>query len=334
MPITANIAPNISTTQTGNFRFAIVFTLSATQILDKTSFTLSNITISDNDDITVRLINVSSNTAFIAVEVDDESSGSFTVDVTGNVTVNRTTETLSGTTKTINYSTVSNIQSTFGIIEYTEDGMITVPVSFGESVKSLSKTDFEMTRISGDDISCLIHWLTGTAASYEMNFIPDVDTVGSFILDIFGVITTVDDMEREEITVTPITVTYDRRIPEAIMEIPEPLSQGRWVTYLEFNKFTNDEVSIVGLSASDFIIDGVENAVITHIYRAVSITSKPTDQQYHTLTDTSIWVAENINTATTAKGRYFVIVFDIPEVTDETINIALKKNSVRNAFHL
>ena len=150
-------------------------------------------------------------------------------------------------------------------------------------------------------------------------------------------------MEREEVSVTPITVSYDRRIPEAIMEIPEPLSQGRWVTYLEFNKFTNDELSIVGLSSSDFIIDGVENAVITHIYRAESITSKPTDEQYDDLKDATsdpptplntVWVLESINTPTTDKGRYFVIVFNIPEVTDETINIALKKNSVRNAFHL
>ena len=82
-----------------------------------------------------------------------------------------TQESISATTKTIQYDASSNIQATFGIIEYTEDGIISVPVTFGEAVKSLSKTDFEIIKVSGDDISCLIHWLTGTAESYEMHFI-------------------------------------------------------------------------------------------------------------------------------------------------------------------
>ena len=342
MPI-ANIAPNIrSRTQRGDFRFTIIFDISSTQTLDRSSFTLSNVSIDDSSNVSLRLINVSRNTAYIYANVSGGTSGNIIISVTGTITVDSVSETLTGTSQTISYDTTTGITNVIindSDIEYQEDGTITVPILFGSTnddddfdpmeVFSLSHTDFSFTKTSGDDIDCMETWLTGSGASYSIHMLPEIDTSGTFLLDIDGSILTDEDDPGsiKSISINPLTIPYDRRIPVPNANSPEPLASGEWHLYMNMN------VAVKELQSSSFEVDGVENATITHIYRFIDLTSRPSDTEYTDLTNTALWVSEDISSPMTTKGRYFVIAFNIPEVNGDTINVSLKRDAVINAVY-
>ncbi|MYF52585.1 MAG: hypothetical protein F4166_01965 [Gammaproteobacteria bacterium] len=330
MPITANIAPNITTRQAGNFNFSVSFAISQNQILDRSSFSLSNVQVSGSTDVTLSdmtLLNVSKNAAFISVELPDEVVGTVTISFVGTITIDGVSEQIAATAKAISYDTLGNIQATFGQHTYEDDETIVIPVTFEEDVTSLHKTDFELSKTSGSDVDCTEMWITGTDASYEVHLLPEINTAGRMLLDLQGGILTSGGIEREEIVITPKEIRYDRREPIITGEAPENIDAGEWKVRGNFN------VSITGLQASSFEIAGID-ATITHIYRFVG-TGEPSEAQYDDLTATAVWVSENINQATTAVGRFFVIVFEVPTLDPgDTINLSLKEGEVKNAMYL
>jgi len=119
MFIRSNIAANIKTVQTNNFRFSIVFALSRNNLLDTDSFDLSNLRVTGSDHISISnfsLINVSEGVkaAFVSVELPAEVSGSFVIDVAGNITVDGISQKLIGPSKTIEYNTIRTVTMRLG----------------------------------------------------------------------------------------------------------------------------------------------------------------------------------------------------------------------------
>jgi len=108
MPVPATIAPEIDEVQTTHFYFSIIFQPVADGIVDNDSFTLANLQVSGSSDVSLSdftLVNVQSNIAVVAVNLSSHISGSFEVDLIGNVTVGGVSETIDSVSKTIEYKT-------------------------------------------------------------------------------------------------------------------------------------------------------------------------------------------------------------------------------------
>ena len=116
MSITANIAPRISTIQTKSFYFTIVFDVDDGNI-DDGSFSLTdNIRITGSTDISISdltLLYIQGNFVVIAVDLPNLVTGSFTIDVQGNISIDDVDNEIVGSSKTIKYDTTIPSDDTY-----------------------------------------------------------------------------------------------------------------------------------------------------------------------------------------------------------------------------
>ena len=109
MAIFANVAPSINDTQKQSFYFTIVFTRpSSDSEIDADSFSLSNISISESSHIDISnlvLLKFTHVSAIIAVNIPNNVSGSFKIDLVNTITVDGISQTIDYNSKIIKYDT-------------------------------------------------------------------------------------------------------------------------------------------------------------------------------------------------------------------------------------
>jgi len=120
MSITANVAPNINKIQKDNFWFQIVFDFVDNQFFDTNGFTLSNLEVvtADNHISTsdMNILYLEGDYAIISVDIPDNVSGKFYLNLTGNIDILTgdvsSSEELLGNVKLIEYDTTGAASQT------------------------------------------------------------------------------------------------------------------------------------------------------------------------------------------------------------------------------
>lgn len=229
MPV-VNIAPNIRGTQTASFQLTVVPTIPMGSSLDRSSFSLANLFVTGSDDVTIAnfALEEGEGTAFVVtVTLPDEVSGSFTVGVTGSVTIDSAAEMLSGEAKTISYDTLSSISGTLGTPEYRSGGVIAIPVTFAFNVIAPSRTIFQFARVSGDSLDGMETYVVGTGAAYELICLMPIDRNGRFSVDVNGSVFKEFSGNHDTVTATGIEVDWNTSEPRLLnYDIPSNYTAG------------------------------------------------------------------------------------------------------------
>ena len=109
------------------------------------------------------------------------------------------------------------VNATFGTVEYRDNGVIAVPVIFGEAVVAPSKTIFVVTHVSGDDLQGIQYRLVGQNTAYELVFSVPPDRSGSFRISANGDVFKVSSSVWDNVAVaTPKTVSYGTFVPRIV----------------------------------------------------------------------------------------------------------------------
>jgi len=244
-------------------------------------------------------------------------------------------------------------------VTYHPDGCISLPIQFSQSITSLTRTDFDVIKTpdtDGDDIHKMEYWLIGSGMTYELWFLPEIDTASSFDVSFTGnalselflplTIRPPDldpsDADIDSLVTIPynakIPVIVDSYIPEKITRISyspsdTPPSYG-WQIYIEFN------FKIRGLKIDSFLYEGLDLSA-TVLQRLISDdteVTKPNDPDDSD--ESSVWTTPNGNndwidvnmTGNTVPSKYFRLIFDTDyDGIDGNLNLILKDKSVTNS---
>ncbi|MXV74775.1 hypothetical protein F4Z99_10900 [Candidatus Poribacteria bacterium] len=244
---TAVIAPNISRTQTGSFQFEI--SIQDADSLDRDSFSLANVqlnmqdgTVVENSDpeerdytvamgVVVRL-SIAPGTAeggsfTIRVTLSTEVSGTFLVDVTGQVMVGSELQNLTGVSKEISFDTLTSLGASFGKPSYRGEGVLAIPVNFAFDVIEPSRTIFELTHLSGAAIEDLDSYIVGLGREYELILNLPRASSGSFLLEASGTVFKTFSGTYDTVNLKPIFVPWSYLLAEiAVLGEPKEVSDG------------------------------------------------------------------------------------------------------------
>ena len=205
-------------TQTGNFNIMVAFDTTITG-LAKTDFTLRALTENGVTGIDWTISGTEPNANFnLAFTLPNNVEGSFEISLTGQVTPagQSSPETVTANALTVLYDNTVNVTAAFGTVVYREDGVLAVPVTFTENVIAPAKSICAVTHVSGDDLSGVAYRFVGKNKNYELVFVLPHDRIGSFRVDITGDVFKVATRVWDNVVITPITVSYDTRVPRIV----------------------------------------------------------------------------------------------------------------------
>lgn len=119
------------------------------------------------------------------------------------------------------------INATLGTVEYRENGVLAVPVTFPENVIAPSKSIFEITYVSGDALTDIEYRLVGQDTAFELIVEMPLDRKGSFQIAANGDVLKVSTGVWENVVIPPLTVNYGTRVPRLVdYDIPADYSRG------------------------------------------------------------------------------------------------------------
>ena len=120
------------------------------------------------------------------------------------------------------------INATLGTVEYRENGIIAVPVTFPENVIAPSKSIFEITHVSGDALTDIEYRLVGQDTAFAVVIEMPLDRKGSFQIAANGDVLKVSTGVWENLSIaTPKTVSYNTIVPRLVdYDIPADYSPG------------------------------------------------------------------------------------------------------------
>ena len=210
MPVTANItAPQ--GTQNGNFNVTVTF---ASAVEDFTAADITIAAVSGNGTTGVTYqVTGSGMTYNVPFQLPEDVAGSLRISITGQVTVSGVSESVTSTPRTIVYDNITNVAATFGTVEYRDDGVIAVPITFAKAVIAPSRSIFNITRVSGDALTGVDYRLVGEGTSYTLIIEVPPDRKGSLQIECDGDVLQADTLLWDDITCSTKTVDYDTRIP-------------------------------------------------------------------------------------------------------------------------
>ena len=104
------------------------------------------------------------------------------------------------------------VNATFGTVEYRDNGVIAVPITFAENVVA-EKSIVVFSRVSGDALVGLEYRLVGEDTDFELIVAVPRDRSGSFSVDLAGSVFKRTDSTWDTVSATAVTVSYDTRIP-------------------------------------------------------------------------------------------------------------------------
>jgi len=226
--------------------------------------------------------------------------GSFRIELTGQVTPEGTStpEALTSNAVTVVYDNFSEVSVVFGSVEYRAGGVVAVPVTFGENVVAPSKTIFQASRLTGDNLSGIAYALVGEDASYELIFDIPTGRKGTFRLSGDGYVLKSSGI-RDNINVSAITIIYNMKSPKFVFELPSVLNRGRNDLFYDFEEL------VWKLDSTKIEVDGI--SVEPTIYRAVATDARPAAPAVLG----SDW--ELAVDGHTEHARYYLFRFSMPE---------------------
>ena len=316
--INANIT-NYVTTHIGNFNINIAFAD------DVTDFVLSDISItaaSGNGRTGLSFALSGSDANYmVAVTVPANKTGSFSVNITGQVTVDSSAQNVVATARTFKYDTVFDIDVGFGVLAYS-DGNITLPVTFDEDVLWFDKSDLEITPAAGTGLYDMEYVLIGKDDDYDVLFFPELNTWGAFLVDVAGEVVKESDLVREIVNTDPLLISYNTLQPVFDnLSSPIKTADDYWNVAIDF------AYAVSGFAVDNLIL-GVEHAVPV-LYQAFSLDVKPSepppvyDNMYNfAASQTTHCVGDwkyLADSRSTGQARYFWLKFksdasEIPEI--------------------
>ena len=265
--INANITNYIST-HIGNFNINIAFAD------DVTNFAVSDITFKavSGNGITGVSFALSGTDAdyMVAVTVPTNKGGAFSVDITGQVTVNGSSQAVVATVRTFRYDTIFDVAAGFGNLTYTDDGDITLPITYDEDVLWFDKSDLQFTQIAGAGLYDMEYVLIGDDDSYKAIFSGALNTWGAFLIDITGEVVKADDLVREIVNTDPKLISYNKLQPVIDdLGAPSKTADGYWNVSIDF------AFPASGFSVDNLII-GVDYSVPV-LYQGLTLDVKPSE---------------------------------------------------------
>ena len=194
----------------------------------------------------------------VAVTPTSDSAGTITLTVSGTVMVSGMSESVTGS-QTYRFDTKVSVTLTPGALAYTEDsgrnGNYTFNISSTEAILYIDKTDFNIARVSGDEVFDMEYGIVQTDSSgnaFQMLFIPPDGRQGEFSVRSAGHATLSGGVRVDQVIGVSQNIKYNTKIPELSDYYVTPLSAGIWDIYLAFN------MPVTGLTETDFIQEGAE----------------------------------------------------------------------------
>ena len=223
------------------------------------------------------------------------------------------------------------VTATFETVEYRGNGVISVPVTFGENVIAPSKSIFEITHVSGDALTDIEYRLIGQNTAFELIFEIPPDRKGSFQVAANGDVFKVSSRAWDNVTATPKTIVYSTAVPFIKnFDIPANYTPGEvFDVVLQFNvaatfvdpteRFGNDDATFL----DHFIFEGADLGT-PNLYRKLDDTypELPIDDDL-----TQGW--SNLNLTTEAATIYLMRFASVNENATGIFNLTLRENAVR-----
>ena len=316
--VNANITNYIST-HIGNLNINIAFAE------DVEDFAVSDITftpVSGNGTTGLSFALSGSDADYmVAVTVPSNVEGTFSAEITGQVTISGLSQDVVATVRTFRYDTIFDVTVGFGNLAYTPNGDITLPVGFDEDVLWFDKSDLQFTAVAGVGLYDMAYALLGDGDNYKVVLSGEMNTWGAFLIDLTGEVVKADDLVREIVNVDPLLVSYNKLQP-IIDDLGSPYKtpDGYWNVPIDF------AYSVAGFSVDNLII-GVDYSLPV-LYQGLTLDVKPTqsppayDTEYtfpgsQTIHCVGDWkyLADSFST----QARYFWLKFksdadEIPEI--------------------
>lgn len=216
-----------TTTQTGNFNVTVTF---QSAVPDFTADKITLTAVSGNGITGITFEMTGSGTTYNATfQLPEDVSGSLQIEITGMVTPEGASnpETVTANTPTVVYNNITNVTATFGSVEYRDDGVIVVPITFGENVIAPSKAVFQVSHVSGDSLQGVEYRMVGKDDAYELIFEIPQERSGSFQIAAVADVLKESSGIRDNVIATPKTVNYDTRTPRIVdYDIPANYTHG------------------------------------------------------------------------------------------------------------
>ena len=283
----------------------------------------------------------------LTFSVPATAEGSFEIRIVGMVTQTAngsTPEAVMSNSVRVHYDTTANVTAAFGATEYRDDGVVVVPVNFGESVIAPSKSIFAVKHVSGDALTDIEYRLVGENRAFELIFEVPPDRSGSFQVAANGDVFKVSSGVWDNVVITPKTVNYGTLVPRIVdYDIPANYSLSAPVDVrVAFN------IRVTGWHVNNtlteiFIEEGVRlGTPLPYKWTGTSPpdihAAMPADL---TGTDWTLLATPSPGTPTPGangfdadgqwhgdEGQFFLIRFPDPQATG-ILNLTLRENAVR-----
>ena len=108
------------------------------------------------------------------------------------------------------------VNATFGTVEYRENGVVAVPMTFGENVVA-GKSIVEIARVSGDTLTGLEYRLVGSGTDFSVIISVPPDRSGRFSLNLAGSVFKRTDSVYDQVSATAVkNVDYSTVLPRIV----------------------------------------------------------------------------------------------------------------------
>ena len=232
-----------SGTRTGNFNIP----LSLMESVSGLATANLNAVAVDGNGITgvVFAVNGSGRSYNIAVTLPDAATGQFRLSLHGMVTVGGITEAVTSNEVTIQYDTASTVMARWGEagsydnpIQYLDEGLIILSVTFDEDIAYFHKTDFTLESVEGEEVwECIDdYWLTQRAddagnlvnpRTFYLHFqMAPNKRQGRFRVSLTGYVYKTLDTIRDEVSISPIEIPYSTIEPRSDVDMPTSYDLG------------------------------------------------------------------------------------------------------------
>ena len=298
-------------TISGNFNAIVVFDRAVTDFV-QLSVSLTSLSGNGRTGVEFGILGASNNYN-LDFTLPEDVTGSFQIAITGMLTPQGGSEPeeVMSSTATVTYDSIVSVTAIIGEPLY-KNGEIRVPIDFGESIFYFSKTDCEVKHISGDGIHDFEYFLNGRGQTYELVFIPVVNRLGLFSVDIVEHVWKSSGVIRDDVISIPRLVPFNSIDPHlTIYESLGELHEGIWDILFGFN------IPVVSMGVDRFTYEGEYPSTPT-LYRHWSLGEDPPDVPAQPLDPNSLpkcvggWnlVPMLYNIVPT---RYFLMRFNVPE---------------------
>ena len=206
----------------------------------------------------------------------------------------------------------------FGIVEYLEIDIISVPLTLGNNIESLDVSDFEIL-----NVDVLRSYMEGEDNNYKLFITPEIEQIGILSINAIGRVYRDDSsgyLDMQTLSSDTLSVPFNTVEPKIISRLSPPVMlPGTHSVYLDLNR------DVVGLTPQGILITGADVGS-PKIFAAPTpispnpifpVGTRPFPEEYREYSNTDI------------PRRYYRIDFDFPNPPPlGNLNIDLVEGSV------